>query len=74
VTRTPAPSADPLAEEGWVISSYSSGSGECVEVKRTPAVVAVRDSKDRSGGTLTFPTAGWRTFLVAVKTNYVDVT
>ncbi|MFK0116842.1 DUF397 domain-containing protein [Streptomyces sp. NPDC090994] len=35
----------------FVASSYSSGSGECVEVARNvPGIVAVRDSKDRGDG------------------------
>ncbi|WP_217142715.1 DUF397 domain-containing protein [Streptomyces sp. AC627_RSS907] len=35
----------------FVKSSYSSGSGECVEVARNiPRIVAVRDSKGPGGG------------------------
>ncbi|MFD5965905.1 DUF397 domain-containing protein [Streptomyces sp. NPDC060311] len=35
----------------YVKSSYSSGSGECVEVAlNVPGTVAVRDSKDAAGG------------------------
>src|SRR5690349_12880435 len=40
----------------WQISTNS----DCVEVARNvPGVVAVRDSKDRSGPTLTFSPADW---------------
>ncbi|MFI1359546.1 DUF397 domain-containing protein [Streptomyces sp. NPDC020898] len=51
-------------------SSYSTGSGECVEVARNaPGVVAVRDSKSPSGSPETpvlrlSPTA-WREFTAA---------
>ncbi|MEH0928509.1 DUF397 domain-containing protein [Micromonospora sp. CPCC 205558] len=39
--------------------------GACVEVAdNVPGVVLVRDSKDRSGPTLTFAPAAWRGFVV----------
>ncbi|HEY0696949.1 MAG TPA: DUF397 domain-containing protein [Micromonospora sp.] len=47
----------------WRKSSRSAN-GECVEVAdNLPGVVFVRDTKDRDGGTLTFPTTAWRAFL-----------
>lgn len=54
----------------WVKSSRSGGgdNGACVEVARTPGAVFVRDSKDRTGGMLTFTPAEWSAFLAgAVK-------
>ena len=52
----------------WRKSSRSSGSGECVEVADNLAgVVAVRDSKDPQGGTLTFTTAKWAAFISGIK-------
>lgn len=51
----------------WRKASYSSGSGNCVEVARADAVVGVRDTKDRDGGTLVFGTGEWKAFLGTVK-------
>lgn len=50
----------------WRTSSHSGTNGDCVEVARTPAVVLVRDSKDRTGPVLTFPATNWRAFLATV--------
>lgn len=55
----------------WRKSSRSGGQGggNCVEVG-TPAdasYVAVRDTKDRDGGTLRVDAAAWRAFLSAVR-------
>lgn len=48
----------------WFKSSYSSGNGQCVEAARTAdGGMAVRDSKDPSGGTLQFTGAEWDAFL-----------
>jgi hypothetical protein len=47
----------------WRKSSYSSGSGgQCVEVASAEGV-AVRDTANRQGATLTFPAESWQTFL-----------
>ena len=53
----------------WRKSSYSgNGGGDCVEVARNlPGVVAVRDSKDRTGPVLTFTPAEWDTFTAGVR-------
>ena len=52
-----------LSRAAWQTSSYSGQSGSCVEVARNvPGVVAVRDSKDRGGPTLTFSPADWEMF------------
>lgn len=58
----------------WRKSSYSgSNGGACVEVARNlPGVVAVRDSKDRTGPVLVFGPAEWRTFADAVKAGEFD--
>lgn len=52
----------------WVRSSYSSASGaNCVEVLLATAYLAVRDSKNPAGPTLTFPAPAWHTFLSTIK-------
>ncbi|MFI6690425.1 DUF397 domain-containing protein [Streptomyces sp. NPDC050433] len=54
---------------GWRKSSYSGGgNGECLEVADGHPVVPVRDSKSPHGPALVFPTAGWSSFVTAVKT------
>lgn len=50
-------------DAAWFKSSRSSNNGACVEVAITDAVVAMRDSKDRSGPALAFPAAAWTNFL-----------
>ena len=48
-------------------SSYSSGSGECVEVARNvPAVVAIRDSKDPDGPILRLSAKAWTDFTASL--------
>ncbi|WP_406727517.1 DUF397 domain-containing protein [Streptomyces sp. GD-15H] len=51
----------------FVKSSYSSGSGECVEVALdVPHVVAVRDSKDPDGPILRLTAATWAEFTASL--------
>ncbi len=53
-----------LTSVAWRKSSYSSNTGNCVEVARNlPGVVAVRDSKDPDGPTLVFTADEWRAFV-----------
>ena len=49
----------------WRKATHSGGNGgDCVEVAACPdALVAVRDSKNPDGATLTFSTSGWREFI-----------
>ncbi|MEV5507885.1 DUF397 domain-containing protein [Streptomyces orinoci] len=52
-----------LSGARWRKSSHSSGNGACVEVAETGGIVAVRDSKDRSGPVLRFYAAQWAYFI-----------
>lgn len=54
---------------GWRKSSYSDNQGgSCIEVlDGYPMGVPVRDSKSPHGPALLFPTAGWSSFVTAVK-------
>jgi hypothetical protein len=58
----------------WHKSARSGGNGgDCVEVAvNLPGVVAVRDSKDRDGATLTFAPGAWRDFLAGVRDGEFD--
>lgn len=52
----------------WRKSSYSSGTGQCVEVAdHVPGLVPVRDSKMPAGPRLDFNADAWATFVNAVK-------
>jgi hypothetical protein len=64
-----------LTSAEWRVSSYTgSNGGNCVEVARNlPGIVAVRDSKDRSGPALTFTPDQWRTLLDGVRTGELSV-
>ncbi|MFG1954425.1 DUF397 domain-containing protein [Micromonospora sp. NPDC048830] len=56
-----------LTGANWRTSTRSGDNGgNCVEVADDlPGVVAVRDSKDRSGPVLTFPPDSWAAFVRA---------
>ena len=59
----------------WHKSTRSGGNGgNCVEVAdNVPDVVAVRDTKDRDGGTLLFTHGEWTAFLAGVKDGEFDL-
>lgn len=52
-----------LSGAGWRTSSRSDARRACVEVAVGSAQVGVRDSKDRPGPALVFPSGAWRAFL-----------
>ncbi|MEU4835629.1 DUF397 domain-containing protein [Streptosporangium sp. NPDC023615] len=53
-------------------SSRSGGGDNCVEVAtNVPGLVAVRDSKDPSGPTLTFSPTTWNTFLAGIRSGEI---
>jgi hypothetical protein len=57
-----------LTRATWRKSSYSGGSGNCVEVAgNLSGAVGVRDSKDPDGQPLVFTTLAWLTFADQVK-------
>jgi Domain of unknown function (DUF397) len=57
-----------LSRAEWRKSSYSSQSGNCVEVATNlPIMVAVRDSKQPDDPRLLIPAAEWRTFVRDLK-------
>jgi hypothetical protein len=57
-----------LTRAEWCTSSYSSQSGNCIEVARNlPGLVAVRDSKEPDGAKLVISRAAWRVFIRAAR-------
>jgi uncharacterized protein DUF397 len=52
-----------VAHAGWQKSSHSTDQANCVEIAHTGPAVAVRDSKNAPGPTLTFPAESWSAFL-----------
>jgi hypothetical protein len=56
------------AATSWRKSSYSTGNGgNCVECATTGGGVAVRDTTDRGGATLSVSAGAWLTFTSAIK-------
>ena len=52
----------------WRTSSYSGANGgECLEVASVEDALMVRDTKDRSGKSLTVPSSAWRAFISTVR-------
>jgi hypothetical protein len=57
-----------LSRAEWRKSSYSSQSGNCVEVARNlPGLVAIRDSKEPDRATLVVSRETWRVFLKGLR-------
>lgn len=64
-----APDAD-----DWFKSSFSNGSGTCVEVAFTSdGGVGVRDSKDADSPVLSFTAAEWHAFVAGAKHGEFDL-
>jgi hypothetical protein len=71
--RRSAPAARTAGhQQQWRKSSYSGGGNNCVEVAAGPAEVAVRDSKNPSGGELVFGPDAWTAFTAAIKRGAYD--
>ena len=65
--------ADRLTMAHWRKSQVSNPSGSCVEIAELPAeLVAVRNSRDKSGPALIYPRAELATFLRAAKNGEFD--
>lgn len=54
-------------EPAWRLATHTGGNGNCVEVGDTDHAILVRDTKDRTGGTLTFTAATWQSFTNSLK-------
>jgi hypothetical protein len=62
-----------LVSAVWRKSTRSSSNGDCVEVAdNLLGVVAIRDSKNATRGTLRFASAEWKAFLDGVKLGEFD--
>ena len=57
----------PGANAPWKKSSRSGSVSNCVEVAVTNDVVGVRDTKDRGGAMLAFPSERWADFVHALR-------
>ena len=56
-----------LSRAEWHNSSFSSQSGNCMEVARNlPGLVTVRDSKEPAGAKLMISLEAWRVFIRGV--------
>lgn len=58
--------------DAWQTSTYSREKGNCVEIADLGRHVAARDSKDRSGPTLTFARPAWDAFVTAARDGEFD--
>ena len=54
-------------EPAWRVATYTGSSGSCIEVGDVERAILVRDTKDRDGGTLTFPASTWQSFTNSLK-------
>ncbi|GDY31824.1 DUF397 domain-containing protein [Gandjariella thermophila] len=63
--NTPAHTAQ--APTAWRKSSYSTGTGNCVEVAPAAGGVVIRHSKHPTAGTITFGFADWKSFIHEVQ-------
>ncbi|MFJ2033754.1 DUF397 domain-containing protein [Streptosporangium sp. NPDC087985] len=61
-----------LSGARWRKSSLSGSGPSCVEVAFVNDAVAVRDTKDREGGTLVFRRDEWTAFVGGIKSGGLD--
>jgi hypothetical protein len=63
-----------LGQAEWRKSSYSGGTGNCVEVAgNLPGITAVRDSQDPDGPALMLTRAAWRALTRRVRNGELDL-
>jgi hypothetical protein len=54
--------------QDWRKASYSgNGGNDCVEVGQVTVAVAVRDTRDRAGVTLSVPASAWAAFTASLR-------
>lgn len=63
---------NPTMKAKWRTSSYSGGTGNCVEVAAQHPGVAVRDSKDPDGPILIYSAETWRSFTAQAEAGAYD--
>ncbi|MEU4442867.1 DUF397 domain-containing protein [Actinosynnema sp. NPDC050801] len=56
-----------LSSAAWRKSSFSSEGASCVEVAPVGEGIAMRDSKNPAGPTLSFTIGQWRSFLAGLE-------
>lgn len=61
-----------LSRVRWRKSSLSGDGASCVEMAFVGNDVAVRDTKDREGGTLLFHRHEWTAFVSGIKSGHFD--
>ncbi|MFI6453982.1 DUF397 domain-containing protein [Streptosporangium amethystogenes] len=61
-----------LSGARWRKSSLSADGPSCVEMAFVGNDVAVRDTKNRDGGTLIFRRNDWTTFVNGIKNGHLD--
>ncbi|MER6827006.1 DUF397 domain-containing protein [Streptosporangium sp. NPDC000563] len=61
-----------LSGARWRKSSLSADGASCVEMAFVGNDVAVRDTKDRDGGTLVFSRTEWHAFIGGIKNGNLD--
>ena len=57
-----------MMNEHWKKSTYSGGSGSCVEARTTDLGAAIRDTQHRELAELSLPNTEWTALLHALRT------
>jgi hypothetical protein len=62
-----------MSTTDWIMSSRSTGNGgSCLEARRADGHIEVRNSKNRSAGTVRFTLEEWDSFLFGAKNGEFD--